>query len=68
LYISFKEESGDFSTPENLGDQINTSSEDSSASISEDGIYLFFTSSKNEDLGYNPYWIRIDEIEVFKQR
>ncbi|MDD3126630.1 MAG: hypothetical protein PHC32_02640 [Candidatus Izemoplasmatales bacterium] len=66
LYISFQTTNGEFSEPINLGAQVNTSGEDASANISADGIYLFFTTTKSGDLGYNPYWIRLSEIDVIK--
>ena len=66
LYISYKNVDGDFSAPINLGPQINSDTEDSSATLSPDGMYLFFTTVKTSDLGYNPYWIKMDEIDAFK--
>lgn len=66
LYVSFKNDLGEFTTPINLGNQVNTDEEDAGATISPDGLYLFFTTMMVTDLGYNPYWIRIDELEAFK--
>jgi len=66
LYVSFKNDLGEFTTPINLGSQVNTNEEDAGATISADGQYLFYTTLKATDLGYNPYWIRIDELEAFK--
>ena len=65
LYISFKTGEGTFSEPINLGNQINTSSEEGRAYITRDGQYLFFTTSKAGDSGYNPYWIRIDQLDAY---
>lgn len=66
LYISFKNDLGEFTTPINLGKQVNTNEEDAGATISADGLYVFYTTIKTTDFGYNPYWIRMDELEAFK--
>lgn len=68
IYISFKNSAGEFTTTINLGDQVNTSEEDTGATISADGLYMFYNTLKTSDLGYNSYWIKIDEIEAFKAR
>lgn len=68
IYVSFKDESGYFTRPINLGNQINSIEEENSAIISEDGKYLFFTSKRDDDVFYTPYWIKLDEIEVFKSK
>ncbi len=68
LYVSFKDESGDFLSPINLGNQINSSEEENSVIISADGQYLFFLSKRDEDVFYTPYWIKLNEIEVFKTK
>ena len=68
IYVSFKNSMGQFTSPINLGDQVNTSVEDAGATISPDGLYMFYTTQKTNDLGYNPYWIKIDELEAFKTR
>ncbi|MDP3130686.1 MAG: hypothetical protein Q8N15_05050 [Bacillota bacterium] len=68
MYISFRSGDGIFSEPINMGTQINTADEDGRAGISEDGIYLFFTTAKAGDRGFNPYWIRIDQLDVFNDR
>ena len=65
LYICFQTGVGAFTEPVSLGAQINTASEEGRAQISADGQYLFFTTSKSGDFGYNPYWIRLDQLEVF---
>lgn len=66
LYISFRDEFGNFTTPINLGSQINANREDGGSRISADGLYLFFTTEKIGDRGYNPYWIKLDEIAVIR--
>lgn len=66
LYVSFTDDLGAFTTPINLGNQVNTAQEEVGASISPDGFYMFYTTLKTTDLGYNPYWIKIDELEAFQ--
>ena len=52
LYVSFRDESDNWSYPVNLGPGVNSSSSDWLASLSPDGKYLFFTSFRfqTEDL------------------
>jgi len=66
LYISYRGADGKWSAPVNLGVKINSSSEDSCPLISPDGKYFFFTTQKQGDNGYSPYWIDIKAIEVIK--
>lgn len=66
IYVSFKDESGNFTNPINLGSQVNSTEEENSVIISQDGRYLFFSSKRDGDVFYTPYWIKLDEIEVFK--
>ncbi|MFA5005864.1 MAG: hypothetical protein WC509_00130 [Candidatus Izemoplasmatales bacterium] len=68
LYISYRTEDSTFTEPVNLGSQVNTSQEDGRAHVSEDGIYLFYTSFMSGDRGYSPYWIRIDQLNVIRDR
>jgi hypothetical protein len=66
LYVNSNNDLREFTTPLHLGNQVNTDEEDAGAAISADGLYLFYTTLKVTDLGYNPYWIKIDELEIFK--
>jgi Tol biopolymer transport system component len=45
LYISFKDEEGNWTKAKNLGERINTSGSEYCSMISPDGKYLFFTSA-----------------------
>lgn len=56
IYISVKDEVGDWGTPVNLGATVNSSSEDAWPILSPDGLYFFFVTQKAGDAGYNPYW------------
>lgn len=46
LYISFRNPGGEWSEPQNLGPEINSSEEDNRPSITTDGKYFFFTSQR----------------------
>jgi len=45
LYISFKDQEGNWAKAKNLGDKINTSGSEYCPMISPDGKYLFFTGA-----------------------
>lgn len=57
LYISFRMENGDWDTPINLGDKINTEASEQCASVSPDGKYLFF----NRNIGSDNY----ENVDIF---
>lgn len=61
LYISIKDGSGQWSKPNNLGENINSIYSEYGAAITPDGKYLFFTSNRNgtEDI----YWVSMSAIE-----
>ena len=65
LYISFKDKNGKWTEPFNMGDKINTGSQERSASISPDGKYLFFTRH-NKDTFQDLYWIDGKIIEELR--
>ncbi len=46
LYISFKDESGAWGRPRNLGPSVNTPFDERRAFVSTDGRYLFFASDR----------------------
>jgi hypothetical protein len=48
LYVSFRDDSGDWSTAQNLGKAVNTSNDERRASVSSDGKYLFFESKVSD--------------------
>ena len=62
IYISLKDNNGDWTEAINLGSIINSSSEEAFAFISYDNLYFFFTTQKAGDLGYNPYWVDAEVI------
>ncbi|MBK9491701.1 MAG: PD40 domain-containing protein [Haliscomenobacter sp.] len=70
LYISFKNKAGQWSLPLNMGPKINSGSSERFASLSPDGKYLFFGSSRNQAPdrpGFDIFWIDASVIDELKQ-
>ena len=57
IYISFKQNDGTWGNAINLGDKINTSAWEASASITPDGKYLFFS----RNVGSNNF----ENVDIF---
>ena len=67
LYISFRQQDGSWGGAVNLGDGINTSAWEASASVTPDGKFLFFhreISPGNVDI----YWVDAQVIEAFRPK
>lgn len=64
LYISYKDKSGQWMTPVNMGKTINTGAPEASPIVSPDGKYLFFNSGRNGN--YDVYWVDAKIIEELK--
>ena len=60
LYISFKDEAGNWSEAVNMGESINTEKHELCPFVSADGKYLFYTS--NQDI----YWVSTNILEKYK--
>ena len=70
LYISFKNKAGQWSLPLNMGPKINSGSSERFASLSPDGKYLFFGSSRNQAPdrpGFDIFWIDASVIDELKK-
>jgi len=52
LYISIREENGNWSEAQNIGNVINTEMLERFPSVSPDGKYLFFTRNRGEVSDY----------------
>jgi len=79
LYISYRQEDGNWRAPHNLGPGINSSAEERNPSVTSDGLYFFFTSNRIEEPRLPPgvpparsmpgngsrdiYWIKAGFIE-----
>ncbi|MBC7947543.1 MAG: PD40 domain-containing protein [Chitinophagaceae bacterium] len=68
LYIAFKNKSGQWSLPINMGPKVNSPGSERFARLSPDGKFLFFGSTRNPapgSWGFDIYWIDakvIDEL------
>ncbi|CAM3591497.1 TolB family protein [Pseudoalteromonas maricaloris] len=65
LYISFRLKDGSWGEAINLGDKVNTSAREASASVTPDGKYLFFnrtTPSRDADI----FWVDAQVIETLR--
>jgi tetratricopeptide (TPR) repeat protein len=70
LYISFKTTSGQWTTPVNMGPEVNSKDAERFAKISPDGKYLFFGSNRRKVNGrsqFDVYWIEADIISRLKK-
>ena len=61
LYVSFLMPDNTWASPVNLGPGINSSAADNRPYLTEDGQYLFFTSSRNGSLDI--FWAGISSVE-----
>jgi len=60
IYVSFLEENGNWTSPQNLGEEVNSPASEYGAMPSPDGRYLFFTSGRGGD--GNIYWISFEVV------
>jgi hypothetical protein len=67
LYISFKRSDGSWTPALNMGEPINSSARETAASVSPDGLYLFFLSDRHQQWDSNPYWVSAQVIEDLRQ-
>lgn len=63
LYISFKNDDQTWTNAINMGYEINSTSA-FFPFVTLDKQYLFFTTAKEPDMGYNPYWISASIIDT----
>lgn len=63
LYIIYKKEDGKWTTPENLGDKINSKYQEKSPFLHVDGQTLFFASTRFPSIGgYDIFYSRKDSL------
>jgi Tol biopolymer transport system component len=65
LYITFGNEDGSWTTPVNMGEEINTEAYEYCPMLSPDGKYLFFT--RNAGGNGDIYWVDSQIIERYRQ-
>jgi len=70
IHISFKQKDGTWGNGINLGDKINTSAWEASASITPDGKYLFFSRNVGSDDFENVdiFWVDAKIIETLRPK
>lgn len=66
LYISYKENNGEWTEAIYMGDNINTPSQERFPSVSPDGKYLFFTRWTEEN-GQDIFWVSAKIIDDLKK-
>jgi len=66
LYISFRETDGRWTKAVNMGPRVNSKSGEICPSVSPDGKYLFFTTTRrrNNDI----FWMKADIIKEIKRK
>ncbi len=76
LFISFREEDGQWSTPQNLGPDINSVAKDGYPYVTPDGKYLFFNSSRISEINQssiqggpgNMYWVNTEFLNDLRNK
>lgn len=71
LYISFKNENGEWEKAINMGELINTDKQERFPGVSPDGKYLFFTRWHSSPNYHDLYWIDtkvIDDLRNCSQK
>lgn len=63
IYVSFMNKQGQWSSPMNLGDEINTDSTETIPFLAPDGATLYFSSNRAGGYGSNDIWVskRLDK-------
>lgn len=62
LYVYFKKKDGSWTKPINLGSTVNSTFDESGATVTPDGKYLIF-SRRSEGRELNLYWVSTEVIE-----
>jgi hypothetical protein len=65
LYISFRGKDGQWGTPANLGEEVNSSGSENRPCVTRDGKYFFFTSTRNGTR--DVFWVEADYLDRFRK-
>lgn len=65
LYITFRQARGEWGPAVNMGPEVNSAGSENRPSVSRDGKYFFFTSTRNG--GRDTFWVRAEFLERFKK-
>ncbi|WND01792.1 hypothetical protein QGN29_09530 [Temperatibacter marinus] len=68
LYVYFKTKDGSWSQPINMGQEVNSSFNETVPSLSPDGKYLFFSRYNEKNGLSNLYWVNASVIEDLRPR
>ncbi|GAB4242718.1 MAG: hypothetical protein Tsb0034_20260 [Ekhidna sp.] len=70
IYITFRQQNGEWGDPINLGDKINTNAWEASASVTPDGKYLFFNRNMGSDNFENVdiFWVSTELIDKIRPK
>jgi Tol biopolymer transport system component len=71
LYVSFKQDNGDWGEPVNMGPRINTAASERFSRVSPDGRYLFFGSKRRivkGDTNFDIYWINASILDELRRK
>ncbi len=70
IYISYRQQDGEWGAPINLGGNINTEAWEAAATVTPDGKYLFFNRNIGSDNYENVdiYWVDAKIIEELKPK
>ncbi|NRB52323.1 MAG: PD40 domain-containing protein [Saprospiraceae bacterium] len=63
IHVCFKQKDGDWSTPINLGPEVNSDYTETCPSLTPDGKYLFFSRYNEEGGLSNIYWVSAEVID-----
>ena len=68
IYISYRQQNGEWGAPINLGDKINTEAWEAAATVTPDGKYLFFNRNIGSDEFENVdiFWVDAQIIETLR--
>ncbi|MEP1096036.1 MAG: hypothetical protein ABJG78_13060 [Cyclobacteriaceae bacterium] len=64
LYVTFQQQSEEWTDPINLGEEVNSHASDNRPYLTPDGKYLFFTSMRNGNLDI--FWVDVKLIGKLK--
>ncbi len=68
IYVAFATADGGWTTPVNLGDEVNSEFSESCPSLSDDGKYLFFSRYNEPDDVSQIYWVDSGVIGIAREK
>ena len=66
LYISFRQDEGNWGPAINMGAEVNSEQDDFFASVTPDGKYILFNRTINEPTNIDIYWVDAQVIATLK--